>query len=104
MDFQTKEIPLDDISLSMRDIYKLKTRATIERAWTMSNSSYKACPRNLRGCTRPLIASYKSYMLSVKKAHLRAIVKDDCNKYCIVPEKVMFLELLQELRSCLMLH
>jgi hypothetical protein len=32
LDFWTKEITLDDISLPMRDIKKLKTRATIKRS------------------------------------------------------------------------
>ncbi len=41
LDFQTKETTLDDISLPMRDINKLKTRATVERAWTTTNSIYQ---------------------------------------------------------------
>ncbi len=44
LDFRTREIILDDLSLPMRDINKLKTRATVERAWTMNNS----IPRNVQ--------------------------------------------------------
>ena len=48
LDFRTKEITVDDISLPMRDINKLKTRATVEKAWTMNDSIYQEHPRNPR--------------------------------------------------------
>ena len=41
LDFWTKEIILDDISLPMRDINNLKTRAMVEWAWTMDNGIYQ---------------------------------------------------------------
>ncbi len=34
LDFLTKEITLDEISLPMRDINKLSTRAQIEKSWS----------------------------------------------------------------------
>ena len=34
LDFRTKELTLDEISLSMSDINKLSTRAQIERSWS----------------------------------------------------------------------
>ena len=34
LDFRTKEITLDEISLPMRDIKNLRTRAAADRAWT----------------------------------------------------------------------
>eukprot|EP00804_Cyclotella_cryptica_P001001 CCRYP_012345-RA/>CCRYP_012345-RA protein AED:0.44 eAED:0.44 QI:0/-1/0/1/-1/1/1/0/179 len=40
LDFWTKEITLDDISLQMRDIIKLETREAAEGAWAMNNSIY----------------------------------------------------------------
>ena len=52
LDFWTKEITLDDISLPMRDINKLKTKTTVERAWTMNNSIHP------RVCLRQQSASY----------------------------------------------
>jgi hypothetical protein len=41
LDFWTREITLDEMSLPMRDIHKLQTKATIKRAWTMNNSIYQ---------------------------------------------------------------
>ena len=41
LDFWTKEITVDDISLPIRDINNLKTRATVEWAWTMNKSIYQ---------------------------------------------------------------
>ncbi len=38
LDFWTKEITLDEISLPMRDINKLTTKAQIEKSWSLSNS------------------------------------------------------------------
>ena len=34
LDFRTKEITLDEISLPMRDINKLSTRTQIEKSWS----------------------------------------------------------------------
>ena len=38
LNFWTKEIYIDKITLSVRDITKLSTRAKIERAWMENNS------------------------------------------------------------------
>ena len=56
--FRTREITLDDISLPMRDINKLKTRATVERAWTMTTSIYQETSKEPTVCSRPQSASY----------------------------------------------
>ncbi len=40
-DFWTKEITLDEISLPMRDINKLTTKAQIEKSWLLNNSIYQ---------------------------------------------------------------
>jgi hypothetical protein len=40
LDFWIKEITLNVISLQMRDINKLETRATVKRTWTMNNNIY----------------------------------------------------------------
>ncbi len=41
LDFQTKEITIDEISLQMRDIKKLNTRAQLEKSWSLNNSIYQ---------------------------------------------------------------
>ena len=40
-DFRTKAMTLDDISLPMRDMDKLQTKAATKRAWTINNSIYQ---------------------------------------------------------------
>jgi hypothetical protein len=95
LDFRTKEITLDNISLPMRDINNLKTRATVERAWTMTNSIYQEMskePQSSLEATKRLI-----HILDAKyeKANLRAIVTDNCT-HLSNPEQTKLLELLQE--------
>ena len=41
LDFWTKEITLDDISLPMRNIHNLQTQAATKRVWTVNNSIYQ---------------------------------------------------------------
>ena len=41
LDFRTKEITLDELSLPMRDINKLTMRAQIEKPLTMNNGIYQ---------------------------------------------------------------
>ena len=54
LDFRTKEITLDEISLPMRNINKLSTRAQIEKSWSLNNRiSFKKTPKNLRAPWRP---------------------------------------------------
>jgi hypothetical protein len=95
LDFWTKEITLDNISLPMREINNLKTRATVERAWTMNNSIYQETskePQSMLEATKRLI-----HILDTKyeKADLRAIVTDNCT-HLSNPEQTKLLELLQE--------
>eukprot|EP00804_Cyclotella_cryptica_P004890 CCRYP_004949-RA/>CCRYP_004949-RA protein AED:0.36 eAED:0.67 QI:0/0/0/1/1/1/2/0/493 len=95
LDFRTKEITVDDISLPMRDINKLKTRATVEKAWTMNNSIYQETskePQSTLEATKRLI---KILDAKYEKADLRASVRDNC-KHLSGPEQARLLELLQE--------
>ncbi len=95
LDFRTREIILDDLSLPMRDINKLKTRATVEQDWTMTNSIYQEMskePRSMLEATKRLI-----HILDAKyeKANLRAIVTDNCI-HLSNPEQTKLLETIQE--------
>eukprot|EP00804_Cyclotella_cryptica_P019285 CCRYP_006161-RA/>CCRYP_006161-RA protein AED:0.46 eAED:0.96 QI:0/0/0/1/0/0.5/2/0/353 len=95
LDFRTKEITVDDISLPMRDINKLKTIATVEKAWTMNNSIYQETsnePQSTLEATKRLI---KILDAKYEKADLRAIVRDNCT-HLSGPEQARLLELLQE--------
>jgi len=77
LDFWTKEITLDEISLPMGDINKLRTRATIERAWTMNNiisQSMSKEPQSMRMATKCIIQILDT---KYEKTNLRAIVEDD---------------------------
>jgi hypothetical protein len=45
LDFWTKEITLDEISMPMRDIKNLRTRTAADKAWTVNNSIYQSTKR-----------------------------------------------------------
>ena len=60
LDFWTKEITLDEISLPIRDIKNIRTRAAADKAWTVNNSIIKAGPKSHRACSRLQNASSKS--------------------------------------------
>ena len=58
LDLQTKEITLDEISLPMRDIKNLRTRAAAKRAWTVNNSIYQSIskePQSMLMATKGLM-------------------------------------------------
>jgi hypothetical protein len=96
LDFQTKEITLDEISLPVRNINKLKTRANIEKAWTRNNSIYQNMskePQSMLEATKCLIQILDA---KYEKVDLGALVDDDCNRHLSAPEKASLLELLQE--------
>ncbi len=72
LDFWTKEIPLDDISLPMRDINKLNTQAQIEKSWMMNNSINQETTKELqrtleatKHLTKILDANYESQISEV---------------------------------------
>jgi len=56
LDFQTNEITIDEISLPMRDIKNIRTRAAADKAWTMNNSIYQKLskqPQSMLEATTP---------------------------------------------------
>ena len=66
LDFRTKEIIIDEISLPMRDMNNLRTRAAANKAWTMNNSIYQSTPKSCRAHSRLQNASSKSLMPNMK--------------------------------------
>jgi hypothetical protein len=48
LNFWTNEITLDEISLPMRDIKNLRTRAAANKAWTVNNSIYQSMSKELQ--------------------------------------------------------
>ena len=96
LDFRTKEITLDEISLPMRDIKKLRTRAAAEKAWTVNNSIYQSTskePQSTLEATKRLIEILDA---KYEKANLRAITEEDCLNHLSATEKDKLLNLLQE--------
>jgi hypothetical protein len=96
LDFRTKEITQYEISLPMRDIKNLRTRAAANKAWTVNNSIYESTskePQCSLKATKHLIE-----ILDAKneKATLRAITKEDCLNRLSATEKNKLLKLLQE--------
>ncbi len=56
LDFQTKEKALDEISLPMRNINKLSTRAQFEKSWSLNNSIFQENTKEPQSTWRPLSA------------------------------------------------
>ena len=96
LDFRTKEITLDEISLPMRDIKNLRTRTVTDKAWTVNNSIYQSTskePQSTLEATKRLIEILDA---KYEKANLRAITEEDCLNHLSATEKGQLLKLLQE--------
>ena len=96
LDFRTKEITLDEISLPMRDIRNLRTRAAADRAWTVNNSIYQSTskePQSTLEATKRLIEILDA---KYEKANHRAITGDDCLNHLSATEKDKLLKLIQD--------
>ncbi len=96
LDFWTKEIMLDEISLQMRDIKNPRTRAAADRAQTMNNSIYQSMskePQSMLEATKGLIEILDA---KYEKANLEAITEEDCLNYLSATDKDKLLKLLQE--------
>jgi hypothetical protein len=96
LDFWTKEITLDEISLSMRDIKNLRTKAAADKAWTVNNSIYQKTskePQSMLEATKCLIRILDA---KYEKANLRAITKEECLNHLSATEENKLLKLLQE--------
>ncbi len=93
---QTKEITIDELSLPMRDINNLRTRAAANKAWIVNNSIYQSTsqePQSTLDATKRLI---KILDAKYEKANLRAITEQDCLNHLSATEKNKLLKLLQE--------
>jgi hypothetical protein len=96
LDFGTKEITLDGISLPMRDIENLRTRAAANKAWTVNNSIYQSKskePQSMLEATKCLIEILDA---KYEKANLRVITEEECLNHLSATEKDKLLKLLQE--------
>ena len=99
LDFWTKEITLDEISLPIRDINKLETHTQIEKYWSLNNSIYQENtkePQSTLEATKHLIQILDA---KYEKADLRAIT-ENCT-HLSDPEKQLLLELIQEFEELL---
>jgi hypothetical protein len=96
LDFRTKEIPLDEISLPMRDIKNLRTRAVVNKAWTMNNSIYQITSKEPQSTLKA--TKYLIEILDAKNeiATIRAITDDECLNHLSAKENDKLLKLLQE--------
>jgi hypothetical protein len=96
LDFRTQEITLDEISLPMRDIRNLRTRAAADRAWTVNNSIYQSTSKELPSTLEATKRLIEILNAKYEKANLRAITKQDCLNHISATENDKLLKLLQE--------
>ena len=76
LDFWTKEITLDEISLSMRDINKLSTRAQIERFWLLNNCIFQENTKEHQSTLEATKRLIQILDAKYEKADLRAITEN----------------------------
>ena len=96
LDFRTKEITLDEISLPMRDINNLRSRSAADKAWKVNNSIYQSTstePQSTLEATKRLVEILDA---KYEKANLRAITEADCLNHLSATERNKLLQLLQE--------
>ncbi len=96
LDFRTKQISIDEISLPMRDINNLRTQTAGDKAWVVNNSIYQSTsqePQSTLDATKRLI---KILDAKYEKANLREITEDDCLNHLSATERNKLLQLLQE--------
>ena len=93
LDFRTKEMTIDEITLPMRDVTSLSTKSKMYKAWKMNNSlrmdnEPASTLEATKRCVKILDANYK-------KADLPSVVKDNCS-HLNPDEQAKLLELLMK--------
>ena len=96
LDFWTKEKTIDEISLAMRDIRNLRTRAAADKAWTMNNKIYQSTSKKPQSTLEATKCHIKILDAKCEKANLRAIAKGECLNHLSATEREKLLKLLQE--------
>ena len=98
LDFSTKEITIDQITLPMRDINSLTT-LKMERTWAVTNSMVQD-PLSMHEATQRVV-----HILDAKyeKADLQSVVSTNCT-HLSLPDQNKLLELLTEFEELLMEH
>ncbi len=96
LDFQTKESTVDEISLPMRDIKNLRTRAATEKTWTVNSSIYQSTSKEPESTLKATKHFIEILHAKYEKANLRAITEEDCLNHLSATEKDKLLNLLQE--------
>ena len=94
LDFRTKEITLDELSLPMRNINKLSTRAQIEKSWSLNNSIFQESTKEPQSTLEATIRLIQILDAKYEKADLRAITENFT--HLSDPDKQKLLEFLQE--------
>ena len=90
LNFQTKEIGIDIIILSLRDTTKFSTRVKIERAWMANNIVMIHEPKSTLEATQQVV---KILDAKYEKANLNVEVTENCN-HLSIPAQEKLLKLL----------
>ena len=96
LDFRTKEISIDEISLPIRGIKNLRTTAAPDNAWRVNNSIYQSMSKELQSMLKATKCFIEILDAKYEKANLRAITIQDCLNHLSGTEKDKLLNLLQE--------
>ncbi len=104
LDFWTKEISIDEISLPMRDITDLRSMAAADKAWIVNNSIYQSTsqePQSTLDATKHLIGILDA---KYEKANLRTITEEDCLNHLSATKEISCYSSCKTLKSCSMEH
>jgi hypothetical protein len=95
LDFRTKEIALDEISLPMKDLKNLRTRAAAHKDWTENNSNYQSMSKELQSTLEATKRLIEILDAKYEKPNLRAFTEEECLNHLSTTENVKLLKLLQ---------
>ena len=77
LDFWTKEISMDEISLPMTDINNLRTKTAADKAWVVNNSIYQSASQERQSTLEATQCLIEILDAKYEKANLRAITEED---------------------------
>ena len=99
LDFNTKNITIDEAILQMRDINKLSNKFKIDRAWSVNNSMHHEPPSTLDASK----CAVKILDIKYAKADLESVVQDNCS-HLSLSDQNRLLEVLKTMKTSLTAH
>ena len=104
LDFRIKEITPDEISLPMRDIKNLRTRAAADKAWTVNNSIYQSTSKELQSTLEATKCLIEILDAKMKRQISGQLPKRNASITSVQQKRTSCSSSYKNLRSCLIEH